>query len=101
MAPRTPSGVLTAHVSREGLALLREHDFPCSEALLATATPTRHGIRLRGSRGDFDMLVGFVAGEANHSRRRGRAAKARIFDEIADELECVLAVGPGARLHGG
>ncbi len=85
--------IITAFVSGEGLALLREHNFPCSEVVLATATATDDGFRLTGMRFEIESLAGWVAGEANYSRKKRRTRKARIFDEVADELESALYRG--------
>lgn len=91
MPPRNPSSKVTFYVTQEGLAFLREYDFPCSEHILVTATVTEDGIRLIGTRSDVGCLLGFVAGEANHSREQRRRRAARIFDELADAMESALA----------
>jgi len=74
-------------ISKAGLDLLRKHDFPCSEGVLATARQTEEGHELRGSRQDLEDLVGWVAGEANHSRSRRQA---ELLSSIADEIEFAL-----------
>ncbi len=93
--PRNTHEIITAYITEEGLALLREFDFPCSETVLATATPTEDGIRLTGKRFEMEDLAGWTAGEANHSRKKRRTRKARIFDEVCDELESALGSGFG------
>lgn len=87
----TTSRELTVMVSEEELVLLRKLDFPCSEEILASARPTHYGHELCGSAVDFDFLVGFVAGEANHSR--GGSRREILLDNIADGIEAALARG--------
>ena len=89
---RTPRTPITITVSDAELALLEKFAFPCSEHVLATARHTERGIALEGSWTNLDLLVGWVAGEANHARRRGRRRETQLLDRIADQLECVLAV---------
>ena len=96
--PRDSHETIIAFVTDEGLALLREHNFPCSESVLATATVTEDGIRLTGKRFEIESLAGWVAGEANYSRKKRRTRKTRIFDEVADELESALGSGFAARI---
>ena len=57
-----------------------------------------NGIRLTGGRLDMDSLAGWVAGEANHAVKKRRTRVARIFNEIANALECELGTGFGASL---
>lgn len=83
---------ITIVVSRGELALLQEFDFPCSQGVLATARETARGIALQGSWQDFDMLAGWVVGQANHARRHRRPSESGLLDSIADNLEDVLAV---------
>lgn len=90
MTPDTHE-TITAYITEEGLALLREFDFPCTETVLASATATEDGIRLTGKRFEMDALAGWTAAEANHSRKKRRTRKARIFDEVCDELEAALS----------
>ncbi|MBI5542345.1 MAG: hypothetical protein HY901_00530 [Deltaproteobacteria bacterium] len=85
-----PDAVLTLLLSKPELALLKKLDFPCSEPVLATAQLTEQGYELTGSWNDFDSLVGWVAGEANHTRS---ARKADLLNDIADQLECELSRG--------
>lgn len=92
---RDPQETIAVYVTDEGLALLREHKFPCSEAVLSTATPTEYGICLTGKRFEIEDLAGWVAGEANHAWKKRRTRVARIFDEVANELESVLRSGFG------
>lgn len=82
---------LSFYVSDEQLALLKKHDFPCSEGVLASASATEDGLCLTGTRYELDDLVGWVAGEANEARRRRRARQAELLNDVADELESVLA----------
>jgi len=93
MPTRDSHETITAYITEEGLALLHEFRFPCSEEVLATATATEDGIRLTGKRFEMESLAGWVAGEANYSRKKRRTRKARIFDEVADELESALGSG--------
>ena len=82
---------LRIYVTGQQLALLKKHDFPCSERVLASARTTEEGIELTGSWVDFDMLAGFVAGEANYARRNRRPRQTELLDDIADQLESALA----------
>jgi hypothetical protein len=82
---------LTVMVSEEELVLLRKLDFPCSEEILASARPTDYGHELYGSAVDFEFLVGFVAFEANHGRRRSRHEF--LLDNIAEGIEAALFGG--------
>jgi hypothetical protein len=67
-------------------ALLKKHAFPGSEAILASAERLKKcdegDVLLTGSRGDFESLAGFVAGEANHSER-----DAELWGDLSDRLE--------------
>lgn len=81
---------LEIFVSEAQLELLKEHAFPCSERVLETACASELGIKLTGDAIEFDMLAGWVAGEANHARKRRRLRQAELLDDIADQLECVL-----------
>lgn len=87
--PKTKS-LLTVAVNAEQLELLRKLDYPLSQELVGSARPTGEGFRLRGTRVDVESLAGWVAGDANHARG---AAKAVLLNDLADELEAVLA-GP-------
>lgn len=82
--------VLTIYVSPEALALLKKLDFPCSERVIASATPTEEGIQLTGSHQDFDSLCGWVAGEANDAERRRASRKAAILSQVFEELDAAL-----------
>jgi hypothetical protein len=82
--------LLTVAVTAKQLELLRKFDYPLSQELVGSARPTDEGFRLRGTRVDVESLVGWVAGEANHARD---AAMAVLLNDLADELEAVLA-GP-------
>lgn len=83
---------ITIIVSAAELTLLEKLDFPCSKHVLATARRTERGIALEGSWADLDSLAGWVAGEANHARRKRRPRQTELLDSIADQLEDVLAV---------
>lgn len=85
---RTSAPLLTIVITPEQLTLLEKLDFPCSKDVLTSARSTEEGLELSGSRVDFDSLVGWVAGEANHSRRGSR--RAELLNDIADELEFAL-----------
>lgn len=87
---RRPTEPISILVDQAGLDLLQKHAFPCSEDVLASATPTKYGIELTGTWVDMDMFVGFVAGEANYARKKNRTRQCRILDEIADSLEAAL-----------
>ena len=87
---RNDEKTLTLYISGSALALLRKLDFPCSERILASATPTEEGFQLTGSRADFESLAGWVAGEANHADRRARR-KLDLLHDICDALESALA----------
>ncbi len=78
---------LELEITEEQLELLRYFDFPCTEDILAN--PVRDGGRvvLRMSRLDLDKLVEWVAGEANHSKKRRQAL---LLNELADEMESLL-----------
>ena len=89
--PDTNHNTFTIIISDEQLALLKRHRFPCSEQLLATARRTAEGFELTGRWLDFDTLVGWVAGEANHVRKTRRPNQTDLLDDIADQLESVLA----------
>ena len=80
---------------REHLALLKKHDFPGSEKILATATQIDSGgegdVLLTGSRVDFESLAGWVASEANYHARQPRSSrKAATWSEISERIECAL-----------
>lgn len=88
-------GRLTIYVSAAELALLKKFDFPGSDRVLASATSTEHGIELRGTRVDFDGLVGWVAGEANEADRRRSSRRAEMLSRVFEELEAALgSTGP-------
>ena len=81
---------LAIYVSEEQLALLKKHDFPCSERVLMSARETEQGIELAGGRADFESLASWVAGEANYARRIRRSRQTELLDDIADQLERAL-----------
>jgi hypothetical protein len=82
---------LTIVISDAEFALLKKHDFPCSEKVLASARRTEEGLELSGSRNDFDSLAGWVAGEANYARKNRRPRQTDLLDSVADQLEEALA----------
>lgn len=83
---------LTLVLSGDELALLKKLDFPCSEKVLATASPGEEGLELTGSWLDFNTLAGWVAGEANYARRHRRTRQARLLDSISEQLEDMLSL---------
>ena len=89
--PNTNHRPLSIVISDEQLALLKRHDFPCSDQVLASARRTEEGFELTGRWLDFDSLVGWVAGEANHARKNRRPRQTELLDDIADQLESLLA----------
>ena len=91
----TDERLLSICISGQQLALLKKLDYPCSEAVLASAALIDdEGYELTGSRVDFEMLAGFVAGDANHSRAGRRRDQ---LHDIADSLESALAARAYAR----
>ena len=88
---QTTEKKLAVYVSHAELELLRKLDFPCSERVLASAKPTEEGIRLSGSRADFDSLAGWVAGEANDADRSRARRKAELLGRIYEELEAAIS----------
>ena len=91
MGQRTPEPESSSpSTSLRSSSLLRKFDYPLSQELVGSARPTGEGFRLRGTRVDVESLVGWVAGDANHARD---AAMALLLNDLADELEAVLA-GP-------
>jgi len=90
--PHPAERPLSIVVSSDELAVLKKLNFPCSEDVLASAEKIDdEGYELFGTWSEFDMLVGFVAGEANDARRRRRRRQTELLDNIADELEAELA----------
>jgi hypothetical protein len=79
---------ITIVVSSAELALLKKLDFPCSQEVLATASPGLEGIALHGSRADLASLAGWVAGEANHARPRTR--RSELLESLSEQLDGVL-----------
>jgi hypothetical protein len=86
-----PESSVSIVVTPEELALLKKHDFPCSESILTSARAMEDGIELIGSWSDFDSLAGWVAGEANYARKNRRPRQTRLLDSICDQIEDVLA----------
>lgn len=90
--PPTAERPLSIVVSDDELALLKKLSFPCSEEVLASAEKIEdEGNELFGTWSEFDMLVGFVAAEANYARKHRRPRQTALLDSIADELEAELA----------
>jgi hypothetical protein len=87
------SGVelLEVHVTEEQLELLRKLDFPGTEEILAKPIVGEEGLFVRMSRMALEDFVGWVAGEANHERKKRRA---EMLNDIADEMESALVTGP-------
>lgn len=85
--PTIKHKMVTVVVTGEGLALLREARFPCSEAVIATAVERDYGIELTGAGYEMESLAGWTAGEANHCDRKRRTRKARIFSELWEVFE--------------
>ena len=83
--------LLEVHVTEEQLEVLRTLDFPGTETTLAKPVLGEEGLFLRMSRWKLEDFVGWVAGEANHERKRRRA---EMLHDIADEMEAALGVGP-------
>jgi hypothetical protein len=86
--PTDPEDLITIVVSSAELALLKKLDFPCSQGVLATASPDMEGIALRGTRSDLASLAGWVAGEANHARHGTR--RSELLYSLSEQLEDVL-----------
>ena len=92
LSPRPPQ---LDHFLAAAEDLLKKLDYPCSEAVLASAALIDdEGYELTGSRVDFEMLAGFVAGDANHSRAGRRQDN---LHDIAEALENALAARAYAR----
>ena len=83
----------TVTLTREEFSLLRELDFPCTEQILNGARTTRYGYELSGSVADFEYLVGWVAGEANHSPEG--SGRGLMLDDIAESIEAGRSSAPG------
>lgn len=83
--------LLEVHVTEEQLELLRKLDFPGTEKILAKPLQGEEGLFLQMSRVALEDFVGWVAGEANHERKKRRA---EMLHDIADEMELALGTGP-------
>jgi hypothetical protein len=71
--PRANPSVASRFSSRTAqLQLLKRLDFPCCETVVASAKCLEEGVELSGSRSELKTLFGWVAGEANFARERGR-----------------------------
>jgi len=81
---------LAIYISGAELALLKKLDFPCSERVLGSAKKTDEGIELKGSKDEFESLVGWAAGEANDADRRRARRRAEMLSHICEELESAL-----------
>lgn len=83
--------LLSICVSPAQLKLLKKLDYPGSQDVLASAVDLDdEGFELQGTRVDFEMLAGFVAGDANHTRP---SRKQEQLHDIAEALESALASG--------
>ena len=91
--PTTPEEPITIVVSRAELALLKKLDFPCSQKVLASASPDMEGIAMQGTRADLESLAGWVAGEANHARPGTR--RPELLYSLSEQLEGVLTTYQG------
>lgn len=95
MARTDAERTLSICISEQQLSLLKKLDYPCSEAVVASATVIEdEGIELTGSRYDFERLAAFVAGDANHERPGRR--RDQLYG-IAVALESALAARAYAR----
>ncbi len=93
--PPTDERPLSICISGQQLALLKKLDYPCSEKVLASATLIEdEGFELTGSSAAFEIIAGFVAGDANHSRAGRR--REQLYD-IAEALENALSARARAR----
>ena len=95
MSIHTSQNEICIYISSDALALLKKLDYPCSEQLLASARRVEGledeglDIELSGSRGDLEMMAGFVAGDANHADRRQKRKLALLY-AISETLESAL-----------
>lgn len=84
---------LTIVVTEDQLAILKAMMIPSPAAagIVNSARKTADGYRLSGTADGFVDLVGWIAGDVNHEHRRPR--RARLLNEVADEIEAVLPRG--------
>ncbi len=79
-----------AGISGAELALLKKLDYPCSEAVLASATLIEdEGFELTGTKDEFESLAGFAAGDANHCRANAKRRQQLLYN-ICEALEPAL-----------
>lgn len=70
------------------LGLLKKMDYPCSEAVLASATFIEdEGYELTGTKTEFETMASFAAGDANHCRTKRKQA---LLYNICEALESAL-----------
>ena len=85
---------LKIYLDDEGIDLLRSFRFPCLEHLFERDNKlTDLGFEIAVSFHELDSLAGWVAGEANYHRKK-RSRHTALLDDIADQIEDVLAVAP-------
>jgi hypothetical protein len=82
------SGRIHVILTDEQLELLRGLHLPCEPGLLESAARVRNGRRISATIGQLQAILGWVAGEANHSDQRSR--RAEVLHAVADEIEGVL-----------
>lgn len=90
MVGRTKQEVFSVALTKAEFAILQRHAFPGCEDLLARASATEDGVEIAGTSLELEDLLGWVAGEANHSRQQRRKRATEAFDSIADKLEAEL-----------
>lgn len=84
------------YLSQPALELLRRMDYPCSEAVLASAKRVKdaesegESFVLSGTYDDLEMLAGFVAGDVNHAEPDEDPRKVALLEDISESLESVL-----------
>ena len=90
MAGRTQQEIISVALTKAEFALLQKHGFPGCEDLLESASATEDGVEIAGTSLELEALLGWVAGEANHSRKKRRKRATEAFDSIADKLDAEL-----------
>jgi len=71
-------------------------DYPCSEAVLASAKPVKDAdsaggaFVLSGAYGTLEMLAGFVASDVNHAEPDDDPRTVALLQDISESLESVL-----------
>jgi hypothetical protein len=84
------------YLSQPALELLRRMDYPCSEAVLASAKRVKDAdsedgaFVLSGTYDDLEMLAGFVAGDVNHAEPDDDPRTVALLKDISESLESVL-----------